>query len=292
MSVSTVAAALRAAATRLGREQGAGEAAILLAHTLGVDRAWLIAHATDPLLAEAAAHFDALVERRAAGEPVAYLVGRRGFHALEFAVSPAVLIPRPETELLVELALARMPVEAELDVVDLGTGSGAIALAIAAARPRARVLATDASVMALAVARANAARLGSPNVAFAQGSWWAPLAGRRFDLVVSNPPYIADDDPHLEAGDLRFEPRTALAAGSDGLDDLRVIAAGASAHLAAGGALIVEHGHDQGARVRALFAEAGLGSVATHRDLEGRERVTEGSLRSMPASPGARSGSA
>jgi release factor glutamine methyltransferase len=270
----TVAAALRAAAARLGPDEGAAEAAVLLAHALGVDRAWLIAHAGDPLPGHAAARFDALVARRAAGEPVAYLVGRRGFHALDLAVSPAVLIPRPETELLVELALARMPPDRVLDVVDLGTGSGAIALAIAAARPRARVLATDASATALEVARANAARMGLSNVAFAHGSWWVPLAGRRFDLVVSNPPYIADDDPHLGAGDLRFEPRAALAAGPDGLDDLRIIAAGAPAHLAPGGWLLVEHGFDQGAAVRALLAEAGLRSVTTHRDLEGRERVT------------------
>lgn len=289
MSVDTVAAALRAAASRLGPADGMGEAAILLAHVLGVDRAWLIAHGGDRLRPDAATRFDALVARRAAGEPVAYLVGRRGFHALELAVSPAVLIPRPETELLVECALARMPIDAALDVVDLGTGSGAIALAIAAARPRARVLATDVSAAALDVARANAARLGLSNVAFAQGPWWMALAGRRFDLVVSNPPYLAEDDPHLEAGDLRFEPRAALAAGPDGLDALRVIAAGAPAHLAAGGWLLVEHGRDQGPAVRTLFAEAGLGAITTHRDLEGRDRVTEGAAREKRGSPAAAS---
>lgn len=276
MSGLTVAAAQRAAAARLATGDGAGEAAILLAHALGVDRAWLIAHGSDPLSSEVAARIEALIARRVAGEPIAYLVGRRGFHALELAVSPAVLIPRPETELLVDLALERMPADHALSVVDLGTGSGAIALAIAAARPRARVLATDASAAALAVARANAERLGLANVAFAEGAWWAPLAGRRFDLVLSNPPYIAAGDPHLDAGDLRFEPRSALAAGPDGLDDLRIIAAGARAHLQADGWLLVEHGFDQGAAVRALFAEAGFGAIATHRDLEGRERVTVG----------------
>jgi release factor glutamine methyltransferase len=291
VSVDPVAAALRRPASRLGPEDGAGEAAILLAHVLRVDRAWLIAHGGDRLGSDAAARFEALVARRVAGEPVAYLVGRRGFHALELAVSPAVLIPRPETERLVDLALARMPMDAALDVVDLGTGSGAIALAIAAARPRARVLATDVSAVALDVARANAARLGLSNVAFAQGPWWTVLAGRRFDLVVSNPPYIAEDDPHLGAGDLRFEPRGALAAGPDGLDALRVIAAGAPAHLAADGWLLVEHGQDQGPAVRALFAEAGLRSITTHRDLEGRERVTEGAAREGRGSPAAASGS-
>lgn len=276
MTEVTVAAALRAAAIRLGPGDGAGEAAILLAHALGVDRAWLIAHGSDPLSADAAERFEALMARRAVGEPVAYLVGWRGFHTLELAVSPAVLIPRPETELLVELALARMPVDRPLAVLDLGTGSGAIAIAVAAARPRVQVTATDASTAALAVARANAERLGIANVEFIKGSWWAPLAGRRFDLVLSNPPYIAECDPHLDSGDLRFEPRSALAAGADGLDDLRIIAAGACAHLEAGGWLLVEHGFDQGAAVRSLFADAGLEPVATHRDLEGRERVTVG----------------
>lgn len=283
MTRASIAAALGAAAARLGPEEGATEAAILLAHALGVDRAWLIAHGTDALSADAAARFESLLARRVAGEPIAYLVGRRGFHALELDVGPAVLIPRPETELLVDLALTRMPEDRALEVVDLGTGSGAIALAIAAARPRARVLATDASPAALAVARANAARLGLANVAFVEGSWWEPLAGRRFDLVVSNPPYIALSDPHLDLGDLRFEPRSALASGADGLDDLRRIAAGARAHLAPGGALLVEHGHDQGESVRALLAAAGLDPVATHRDLEGRERVT---VATSPHRPG------
>jgi release factor glutamine methyltransferase len=272
----TVAVAQREAAARLGTEESAGEASLLLAHALGVERAWLIAHGSDLLSTESAARFELLIARRAAGEPIAYLVGRRGFHALELDVGPAVLIPRPETELLVDLALARTPEDRALEVVDLGTGSGAIALAIAAARPHARVLATDASAAALAVARANAERLGIANVDFVEGSWWAPLAGRRFDLVVSNPPYIADSDPHLDLGDLRFEPRSALASGADGLDDLRCIAAGAVAHLKSSGVLLVEHGHDQGESVRALFAAAGLDPITTHRDLEGRERVTTG----------------
>lgn len=279
MSATTVAAAQRAAAARLGQAEGPDDAAILLTEVLGVSRAWLVAHGSDPIDPLAAARFERLVARRVAGEPIAYLIGRRGFHALELDVGPAVLIPRPETELLVELALARIPDDRAVDVADLGTGSGAIALAIAAARPCARLLASDASAAALAIARGNAQRLGLANVAFVEGSWWAPLVGRRFDLIVSNPPYIALDDPHLDAGDLRFEPRSALVAGADGLDDLRLIAAGAPAHLKPGGVLLVEHGHAQGEAVRALFRAAGFEAVMTHRDLEGRERVTEGTSR-------------
>jgi release factor glutamine methyltransferase len=279
VSATTVAAVLRAAAARLGQEEGPDDAAILLTEVLGVSRAWLVAHGSDPIDPLAAARFEHLVVRRVAGEPIAYLIGRRGFHSLELDVGPAVLIPRPETELLVELALERMRDDRAVEVADLGTGSGALALAIAVARPQARLLASDASAAALAVAKANAQRLGLANVAFVEGSWWVPLAGRRFDLIVSNPPYIALDDPHLDAGDLRFEPRSALVAGADGLDDLRLLAAGAPAYLKSGGALLVEHGHTQGEAVRALFAAAGLGSVATHRDLEGRDRVTEGTSR-------------
>src|SRR5690606_29533287 len=226
-----------------------------------------------------AARFEALVARRAAGEPVAYLVGTRGFWRLELAVTPDTLVPRPETELLVELALARIDPRAAARVADLGTGSGAIALAIAGERPRARVVATDASAAALEVARANAAALGLGNVEFRHGDWWAPLAGERFALVASNPPYIADGDAHLAQGDLRFEPRAALASGADGLDAIRAIVAGAPAHLRDGGWLLVEHGWEQGAAVRALFEAAGFDEVATERDLEQRDRVTLGRCR-------------
>ncbi|MGN6313584.1 MAG: peptide chain release factor N(5)-glutamine methyltransferase, partial [Rhodanobacteraceae bacterium] len=217
----------------------------------------------------------ALIARRARGEPIAYLIGSRGFHALELRVSPDVLIPRPETELLVELALARIPVDAECRVADLGTGSGAIALSIARERPRARVLATDASGAALAVARDNARRLNLTNVGFAQGDWCAALGdGCDFDLIVSNPPYIAEDDPHLREGDLRFEPRAALASGADGLDAICAIVRDARAHLRGGGWLLLEHGFAQGAQVRALLQESGYREVFTERDLEGRERTT------------------
>lgn len=252
------------------------DADLLLAHALGCSRTWLLAHGDDGIAAAEAARFTALVERRAAGEPVAYLTGSRGFWTLELAVTPATLVPRPETELLVELALERIPADAEARVADLGTGSGAIALAIAKERPRARVVATDASEAALEVARGNARRNRIGNVELRHGDWLAPLHGERFDLVASNPPYIALGDPHLDEGDLRFEPPSALSSGSDGLDAIRAIARAAPAHLRAGGWLLLEHGWEQGGAVRALLHEAGFAEVATERDLEGRDRVTLG----------------
>jgi release factor glutamine methyltransferase len=265
---------LRAGAARLSGAEARFEAELLLMHALGCDRAWLFAH-PDAVPAQAvAAHFDTLLARRAAGEPLAYLTGTRGFWNLDLSVTPAVLIPRPETELLVELALARL---AEIEgprVLDLGTGSGAIALAIAGERMDAVVVATDASAQALAVARDNAQRHRLQRVELRSGDWWQPVAGERFHLIASNPPYIAADDPHLRDGDVQHEPRAALAAGADGLDALRVIAAGAGAHLEAGGWLLVEHGYEQGAAVRALLAAAGLAGIETRPDLEGRERVS------------------
>lgn len=252
------------------------EAALLLAHALGRTAAWLYAHGNDPVTEAEARRFRELVGRRAAGEPVAYLTGRRGFWTLDLAVGPETLIPRPETERLVELALERVAQGTPARLLDLGTGSGAIALALARERPRAEVTATDRSSGALDIARRNARDHGIANVHFARGDWFEPVAGARFDLIVSNPPYIAAGDPHLARGDLRFEPAAALASGEDGLDALRAIAAGAPGHLRPGGWLLVEHGLEQGARVRALFARAGLEQVDTARDLEDRERVTLG----------------
>lgn len=268
---------LRAAAARIGRT----DAEPLLLHALGRERAWLFAHARDPVAPAVAAAFAALVARREAGEPVAYLTGRRGFWTLDLAVSPATLIPRPETETLVELALERVDDEAGRRIADLGTGSGAIALALASERPRAQVVAVDLSAAALQVARANAAAHALDNVAFRQGSWLAPLAGQRFDLIASNPPYIAEDDPHLGQGDLRHEPATALASGRDGLDAIRAIAAAAPGHLLPGGWLLLEHGWDQGEAVAALLRARGFVEVATHRDLEARDRVTLGRWPSL-----------
>lgn len=266
------------ASARLGGVEARHEAELLLLHVLDRPRSWLFAHATDPLAAADQAAFEALLARRVAGEPVAYLTGRRGFWTLDLEVDPATLIPRPETELLVELALERLPPDQALQLADLGTGSGAIALALASERPRARVLATDASPDALAVAARNAARHELHNVRFAEGGhdWYAPLQGLRFDLIASNPPYIASDDPHLEQGDLRFEPATALASGVDGLDDIRRIVDGGEAHLLPGGWLLIEHGWDQGAAIRALFEVAGFAEVQTVQDLEQRDRITVG----------------
>lgn len=250
------------------------EAELLLLHVLDKPRSWVIAHADDQLDAAQLAAFAVLVRRRREGEPVAYITGHRGFWTLNLEVTPATLIPRAETELLVELALARM--EADARVVDLGTGSGAIALAIARECPTARVVATDASAEALAVAQRNAAKHGIRNVRFEQGDWLAPLAGELFDLIVSNPPYIEAGDAHLGQGDLRFEPASALASGVDGLDDIRRIVAQARKHLAPGGALLMEHGWKQGPAVRAILEDAGYRDVFTEQDLEQRDRVSGG----------------
>jgi release factor glutamine methyltransferase len=256
------------------------DAQVLLGHVLGKGRAWLAAHGDDSLGREDADAFLALARRRREGEPVGYLTGIREFWGLPLAVSPAVLLPRPETETVVELALARLPPEHEARVLDLGTGSGAIALAIARERPHAHVLATDTSMAALDVARDNARRLGLANVEFLQSDWYACVPamwrGAPFDLVASNPPYVAHGDPHLGEGDLRFEPATALTPGGDGLDALRRIVAGAGSHLAAGGTLVVEHGYDQSDAVRALFRAAGFVDIAATRDLAGIPRAVAG----------------
>jgi release factor glutamine methyltransferase len=256
----------------------AHEASLLLGHALQRNGAWLIAHGDARPAGEAVAHYRRLLAARAAGTPVAHLLGRRGFWTLDLEVDASTLVPRPETERLVELALARLPVDAVAEVLDLGTGSGAIALAIASERPRARVTGTDASVAALAVARRNAAAHAIGNVDWRHGDWFAAVADRRFAVVVGNPPYIADSDPHLARGDLRFEPRTALASGADGLDAIRTIVAAAPAHLQAAGWLLLEHGWQQGDAVRGLFTAAGLVEVGTEQDLEARDRVTLGRL--------------
>lgn len=253
------------------------EAQVLLAHVLGKDRAWLVAHGSEALARECADVFLALARRRRDGEPVAYLTGTREFWGLPLVVSPAVLIPRPETETLVELALARLPKDRDLRVLDLGTGSGAIALALAHERPRASILATDVSADALEVARDNARRLDLPNVEFVRSDWYDGLApSDPFDLIVSNPPYVEGADPHLRAGDVRYEPPSALTPGISGLAAIARIVAGARERLVCGGSLAVEHGYDQSDAVRALFAEAGFVDIATARDLAGIPRVVRG----------------
>jgi len=306
------------------------EVQMLLQQMLGVTRAHLLAHPEQALDEAQAATYGALLQRRLAGEPLAYILGEREFYGLNFRVTPATLIPRSDTELLVELALQRIPQhlpasltppglsnpsqpplvrggvsEHAFRVLDLGTGSGAIALSIAHARPDIEVTAVDASQEALEVARENARRLlvqhepahistkplalsdveGSMrtdsvigNVRLLRSDWFAALQGERFDLIVSNPPYIAANDAHLAQGDLRFEPRGALASGTDGLDDIRRIVAGAKEHLHAGGWLLFEHGYDQAGRARELLSAAGYAGVFSACDLAGIERVSGGAI--------------
>lgn len=257
------------------RALDAREARLLLAEATGYSEASVLAHPERELPAEAEAKFRAFAARRARGEPIAYILGVKEFYGLPLAVNPAVLIPRPETELLVELALGPAPDS----VLDLGTGSGAIALALKRHRPAARVVAVERSASALAVAQRNALKLGL-EVEFRHGLWFEPVALERFDVVVSNPPYVRKDDPHLAEGDVRFEPRSALVAGPDGLESIREIAAGVSAHLRPGGRLLLEHGLGQDAEVRSLLRAAGLEDVRSWPDLAGIARVSGGGLKS------------
>jgi release factor glutamine methyltransferase len=251
------------------------DAQILLARAIGRARPWLVAHGDAAVAADARRRFDDEAARRASGEPLAYIVGEREFHGLALQVDPRVLVPRPETEALVDWALELLEPLAIAGgrprVADLGTGSGAVALAIKHRQPAAQVVAVDAAPCALAVARANARRLGL-DVRFAAGSWWEALDGERFDLVVSNPPYVAAGDPHL-AG-LRHEPQEALVAGTDGLAALRTIVAGAPAHLLPGGWLLVEHGATQADAVTVLLRAAGLLDTTTRSDLAGLPRCS------------------
>lgn len=249
---------------------------ILVCHALGIGRTALITQTERALSAEEAARVSDLLQRRADGEPVAYIVGRREFFGLDFETTPAVLIPRPDTELLVELALQRLPPRGK--VLDMGTGSGAIAVAIAHSRPDAVVTALDVSEDALAVAARNAQRHAA-SVRFLHSDWFGAVAGEQFDLIVSNPPYIAHGDCHLAQGDLRFEPCGALTDFADGLSALRTIVAGAPARLAPGAWLLMEHGYDQAEAVRGLLSSAGYTEVQSWRDLAGIERVSGGRAR-------------
>ncbi len=247
------------------------ETRILVMHALGLSRTQLITQSERLLTPEEISRVSTLIERRVAGEPIAYIVGVREFYGLPFHVTPAVLIPRPETELLVELAIERLPRQGR--VLDLGTGSGAIAVAIAHARPDAVVTALDVSRAALAVAQGNAGRHGA-RVEFLHSDWYGAVIGRRFDVIVSNPPYIVAGDAHLAQGDLRFEPQGALTDHADGLSAIRQLCAGAKAHLEPGGGIYIEHGYDQAEAVRALLAGHGFANVQSWRDLAGIERVS------------------
>ena len=275
--MTTVAVALAAARAKLP----ASEARLLLGHLLDRSAAWLIVHDDQVVEENELLAFASLVARRAGGEPVAYLVGQREFFGREFAVLSAVLIPRPETELLVEIALAKVGAGSTASsaprVLDLGTGSGCIAVTLALEIPQTQVTALDASAAALKIARKNAERLGA-QLRILQSDWFAALAGERFDLIVANPPYIAAADPHLAVADLRHEPVAALVSGADGLDAIRQIIAAAPEHLMPGGQLWLEHGYDQAAAVRDLLATAGLAEIEQHRDLAGIVRVSGGRL--------------
>jgi release factor glutamine methyltransferase len=275
-----VRALLDEGAARLGRvtDDPRREAEVLLGAALGRTRAWLLANPGERVLdCDATDRYEAFVTRRMHGEPVAYLLGEKEFWSLPLAVRPGVLVPRPETELLVERTLGHFAPDAAFDALDLATGSGAVALAIAHERPRCRVTATDVSPVAIETTRGNAVRLGlGERIDALQGSWYEPVAGRSFELILSNPPYIAADDPRVEPGVRRHEPTEALFCGPTGLEALQAIVAGATRHLRKDGWLILEHGDRQGTEVRALLERAGFADVRTHRDLAGRDRCTEG----------------
>jgi release factor glutamine methyltransferase len=259
------------------------DAQLIVGSVLGVSRSWVLAHDRDPLPAEHLPRLLDWLRRRAAGEPFAYLQGEKEFFGLTLRVTPDTLIPRPDTETLVQWALELLPPDYACHIADLGTGSGAIALALASQRPLAEVTAVDFSAGALAVALGNAERHSLRNVRGLQGSWFEPLAGQRFDLIASNPPYIAEGDDHLAA--LHHEPISALTAGPDGLADLRQIVAHAPAHLSLGGWLLLEHGHDQATQVQQLLRGAGFQAIATRRDLAGQNRCTGGQWERKPDQP-------
>ena len=266
-------------ALNLDEHEASLEAHVLLGHVLDQSRAYLLAHGEDAIEAEHLTQFQRLLQRRLEGEPIAYLLGEREFFGLSLRVTSEVLIPRPDTELLVELALALIPKHVEFEVLDLGTGSGAVALAIAKHLPACRVWAVDQSPGALAIASENTQELGIHNCRFLLGDWFSPLEpDARFDLIVGNPPYIADKDPHLGQGDLRFEPRTALSSGPDGLDAIRLICQEAPTYLKPGGWLLLEHGFEQGTQVRSLLSACGFQHIFSHRDLADLERVSGGQI--------------
>lgn len=252
------------------------DAEVLAMHVTGLARTALITHAQDRLSPKHEVRLQELLARRERGEPVAYLTGRREFWSLDLDVTPDVLIPRPETELLVEQALMHVPEDANWTIADLGTGSGAVALAIAKERPRCRVIATDVSESALAIAQANAIRLAISNVEFCHGEWLGPIADQSLNMIVSNPPYIAELDPHLLQGDVRFEPRGALVAGTDGLDAIRIIVLDAMPKLIAGGWLLIEHGYNQGKAVADLLKAQNYNMISSFRDAADHERIAQG----------------
>jgi release factor glutamine methyltransferase len=276
-------AAAPVSVARALRESGlqACDANLLLQAVLDVNRAYLAAHHEQILSSRQAAACEKLIQRRRAGEPTAYILGEREFYGLNFKITPAVLIPRPETELLVEMTLECMPQDQSCKVLELGTGSGNIALALARYRPLARITAVDCSEEALAVARQNAENLLGADyraVMFKNSDWFDALGGDTYDLIISNPPYIASDDAHLQQGDVRFEPTQALNGGAGGLDCIRQIIQGAPSHLCAGGWLLLEHGYDQAHACRELLAQSGFARRFCSKDLAGIQRVSGGRI--------------
>jgi release factor glutamine methyltransferase len=286
-SAQSVKTILLSATSKLIHEDARFEAQLLLQHALNVNRAWLIAHENDAIQPNIHAVFEALLNRRLAGEPMAYILGSREFYGLDLLVTPYTLIPRSDTETLVEAALAKIPPSDttqkqsfrrndELIVLDLGTGTGAIALAIAKNRPQTNIVAADVSKDALEVAKKNAQNLSIDNIEFVLSNWFESLGNQRFDLIVSNPPYIEENDAHLTQGDLRFEPISALASGTDGLDDIRQIISDCLIYLNPQGWLMLEHGYNQAERIVDLMADAGLTNIETIKDLGNNDRITIG----------------
>lgn len=275
IEVNTVAGALAEARRKIG----ATDARVLLCHVLGCSATWIVAHDGEAIDPQRLSQFHALVDRRSNGEPIAYLTGFREFYGRDFAVAPGVLIPRPETELLIDIPRSKLDTQMSLRILDLGTGSGCIALTLSLELPAAEVVATDISEEALSVARKNAGRLGvGDRVKLIRSDWFSALDDERFDLIVSNPPYIAAADDHLSQGDLRFEPLGALASGADGLDAIRCIVENADSHLRPGGLILIEHGYDQAERVATLLKTSGLCSIEQYRDIAGVLRVSGAQL--------------
>ncbi len=278
---NTIDALLKSAKETLSSKHydtAAVDAEVLLCHTLNKSRSFIYSWPEYTLTKQQQDDYRKLVEQRLSGQPVAYLVGMRDFWSLELDVCKDVLIPRPDSELIVELALEKIPTTAKWHIADLGTGSGAIALAIATERPDCYLYAVDISNCALNVAKSNADKLKITNIEFIEGNWFKPLADRQFEIIVSNPPYIAENDRHLMAGDVRFEPKQALISGKDGMDDIQKIVIAAKCHLKRGGWLLLEHGYKQGKAVRNLFSHADYTDIVTCKDIAGNDRVTLGRL--------------
>jgi release factor glutamine methyltransferase len=274
----TINELLTEARSKLTGPDARQESELLMEAICGINRSRQFSHPDDALTEDQVQQYRSALQRRLSGEPLSYITGRRGFWDMDLRVTPDVLIPRPDTECLVEQALARIPEDANWQIADLGTGSGAIAIAIARERPDCELIATDLSPAALAIAKENANALGAENISFVAGSWGQPLETRRFEMIISNPPYIPADDPHLKEGDLPTEPSHALSSGADGLDDIRQIISDSSSHLKPGGWLLLEHGYNQAEEVTELMCQTGFTEIFTQQDYGRNDRVTGGRM--------------